>query len=26
MRVVNTDRGTIEVLLSSIRVDEAKAE
>ena len=26
MRVVNTDRGTIEVLLASIRVDEAKAE
>ena len=26
MRVVNTDRGTLEVLLSSIRVDEAKAE
>ena len=26
MRVVNTDRGTIEVLLDSIRVDEAKAE
>ena len=26
MRVVNTDRGTIEVLLSSIRIDEAKAE
>ena len=26
MRVVNTDRGTLEVLLRSIRVDEAKAE
>ena len=26
MRVVNTDRGTVEVLLSSIRVDEAKVE
>jgi len=26
MRVVNTDRGTIEVLLSSIRIDEAKTE
>jgi hypothetical protein len=26
MRVVNTDRGTLEVLLASIRVDEAKAE
>ncbi len=26
MRVVNTNRGTLEVLLSSIRVDEAKAE
>ncbi len=26
MRVVNTDRGTVEVLLSSIRVDEAKNE
>ena len=26
MRVVNTDRGTIEVLLSSIRIDEAKPE
>ena len=26
MRVVNTDRGTIEVLLASIRIDEAKAE
>ena len=26
MRVVNTDRGTIEVLLTSIRVDEAKTE
>jgi hypothetical protein len=26
MRVVNTDRGTVEVLLSSIRVDEAKTE
>ncbi len=26
MRVVNTDRGTLEVLLSSIRVDEAKVE
>jgi len=26
MRVVHTDRGTIEVLLSSIRVDEAKVE
>jgi hypothetical protein len=26
MRVVNTDRGTVEVLLSSIRIDEAKAE
>jgi len=26
MRVVNTDRGTVEVLLSSIRIDEAKIE
>jgi len=26
MRVVNTDRGTIEVLLTSIRIDEAKTE
>jgi len=26
MRVVNTDRGTVEVLLSSIRIDEAKNE
>ena len=26
MSVVNTDRGTVEVLLSSIRVDEAKVE
>ena len=26
MRVVNTDRGTVEVLLSSIRIDEAKVE
>ena len=26
MRVVNTDRGTVEVLLSSIRVDEALVE
>jgi len=26
MRVVNTDRGTVEVLLASIRIDEAKAE
>ena len=26
MRVVNTDRGTVEVLLSSIRIDEAKTE
>lgn len=26
MRVVNTDRGTVEVLLNSIRVDEAKNE
>jgi hypothetical protein len=26
MRVVNTDRGTVEVLLTSIRVDEAKTE
>ena len=26
MRVVNTDRGTVEVLLSSIRVDESKVE
>jgi hypothetical protein len=26
MRVVNTDRGTVEVLLSSIRIDEARTE
>ena len=26
MRVVNTDRGTVEVLLNSIRIDEAKTE
>jgi hypothetical protein len=26
MRVVNTDRGTIEVLLNTIRIDEAKSE
>jgi len=26
MRVVNTDRGTVEVLLSAIRIDEAKVE
>jgi hypothetical protein len=26
MRVVNTDRGTVEVLLSSIRIDEPKVE
>ena len=26
MRVVNTDRGTVEVLLSSIRIDEPKIE
>lgn len=26
MRVVNTNRGTVEVLLSSIRIDEAKVE
>jgi len=26
MRVVNTDRGTVEVLLTSIRIDEAKVE
>ncbi len=26
MRVVNTDRGTVEVLLNSIRVDEGKVE
>jgi len=26
MRVINTDRGTVEVLLSAIRIDEAKVE